>query len=387
METTRFHTRMATLGGLGLIVGAVMLGTGFSPQSYFYGWVFWACVTFGCFGLSLLHHMAKGSWGYPIMRLLEAGGGWKMLTFVGASFIPISAMWMHDLYPWTHEEHANIPMVAAKMPFLNMFVPISLLTFLAFIFFAYRNEHWQKMQDETGDVKFLHWRTNWSSGFFPFFILFINFAFTLWAMSMMPEWFSTMYGVWFVVQQGLTALAIIAIIVGTQAKKAPFDRVVTQGFTKDIGNLLLVMTLLWAYFSFSQYLIIWSGNLPETISYLIDRREGGFEHLGAILVGFGFFLPFLMLLAPRMKRDPKNLAFVGVVILLIRFLDMHYNVAPMLGPIDGQEIAHIGDDLVPKIGALLAFGGAWCLLYSFFVTGKPLLVKAQPQLQEAHDHA
>lgn len=387
METTRVHTRFATIGAVSLLAGIGLLLTGFTPQSYFYGWVFWACVTFGCFGLSLLHHMAKGSWGYPVMRLLEAGGGWKMLTFVGIGFAPIAGLWMHDLYPWTHEDVASIPMVATKMPFLNLFPWFSLATFLAFIIFAYRNENWQRLQDETGDEKYLRWRTNWSSGFFPFFIMFINFAFTLWAMSMRPEWFSTMYGVWFVVQQGLTALAIVAIIVGTQAKTQPFARVVTPAFTKDIGNLLLVLTLLWAYFSFSQYLIIWSGNLPETTSYWIERRQGGFENLGAILVGFGFFVPFLMLLAPRMKRDPRNLAFVGVVILLIRFLDMHYNVAPMLGPVGGHEYATIGDAILPKIGGLLAFGGAWCLLYSRFVTSAPLLVKDQPQLQEAHDHA
>jgi hypothetical protein len=145
--------------------------------------------------------------------------------------------------------------------------------------------------------------------------------------------------------------------------------------------------MLWAYFSFSQYLIIWSGNLPETISYWVIRRQGGFENLGAILVLFGFFLPFILLLSPNMKKNPRNLAVAGGLILLIRFLDIHYNVAPMLGGIDGREHAQITDALLPKLGSLLFFGGLWCLGFAMSVTKAPLLVKNQPQLKEAVDHA
>ncbi|MEX2244697.1 MAG: hypothetical protein WD716_12740 [Fimbriimonadaceae bacterium] len=382
MEQTRFHTRFSTIGGLALVVGAILFAINFNAGSYFYGWVFWACMTFGCFALSLLHHMAKGSWGYPIMRLLEAGGGWKMLAAFGALFIVPVLAWpefMTENYSWTDEATRQVKVVAHKMPFLDNFVLLTVVTFAVFIFFAFRNEKWQRLQDETGEEKYLRWRTNWSSGFFPFFVLFINFAFTMWVMSMKPEWFSTMYGVWFLVQQGLTAMALMAIIVGTQSGTEPFKRVVTQQFTRDIGNLMLVMTLLWAYFSFSQYLIIWSGNLPETISYWIERREGGYETLGAILVGGGFFFPFLLLLAPKMKREPKRLAFVGAVILVVRLLDMHYNVGPMFRD---SVVPHMGD-----VGALLMFGGAWCLMFSHFVQQAPLLVKNQPQLKEAVDHA
>lgn len=380
MEQTRFHTRMQAMGGLGLVVGGIMLALNWSSGAYFYGWLFWVCMTFGCFALSLLHHMAKGSWGYPVMRLLEAGGGWRMIALFGVGFLPIALGFMHDLYTWTHEEHQQIPLVAHKLPFLqNWFLPYSIGLFAVFIFFAYRNEMWLKREDETGEKKYLRWRTNWSSGFFPFFVLIINFAMTLWVMSMRPEWFSTMYGIWFLVQMGLAAMAVVAIIVGTQARTEPFNKVVTPQLTKDIGNLLLTMTLLWAYFSFSQYLIIWSGNLPETTSYWLERRQGGFESLGASLVAFGFFIPFLMLLSPRMKREPKNLAFVGIVILAFRFLDLHYNFYPMISK---TVVPRLGD-----IGALLFFGGVWCIAFALFVTGKPLLVKNQPQLKEAVDHA
>lgn len=389
MEQTRFHTRFQAIGILALIAGAILMGMSFGQQavfaqSYFYGWFFWGGLTFGCFAISLLHHMAKGSWGYPIMRLLEAGGGWKMLSIYGVLFfLPILALphYMHDLYLWKHEDHRSIPLVAHKLPFFdNWFLPFSAATFLFFIVFAYRNEMWQKGEDDTGDKKFLRWRTNWSSGFFPFFVLFVNFAMTLWVMSMRPEWFSTMYGVWFLVQMGLGAMAVMAIIVGTQAKTEPFNRVVTKEFTKDIGNLMLTMTLLWAYFSFSQYLIIWSGNLPETASYWLERRQDGFENIGALLIAGGFFVPFLLLLSPRMKREPKNLAIVGVIILAIRLVDLHYNVYPMFST----------HSVVPRaadIGGLLFFGGVWCLAFSLFVTQKPLLVKNQPQLKEAVDHA
>ena len=210
-EQSRFHTRFTTIGAVLLVVGGAMLALNFSPQSYFYGWVFWACMTFGCLALSLLHHMAKGSWGYPIMRLLEAGGGWRMLALFGLFFVPIALAWKNELYSWTQPAVAHLPKVAAKMPFLNLFGYLSLGTFAVFIFWAYRNEAWQKKEDETGDEKYLRWKTNWSSGFFPFFVLIINFAFTMWVMSMRPEWFSTMYGIWFLMQQALGAIAIMAM--------------------------------------------------------------------------------------------------------------------------------------------------------------------------------
>ncbi len=385
MEQTRFHTRFQAIGLLAFVVGAVLLFMKFGEQQvfaqgYFYGWIFWGCMTFGCFALSLLHHMAKGSWGYPVMRLLEAGGGWKMLAVFALGFVPIATMFKGDLYPWTHAEEQQIRVVAHKMDFLNMFPVLTVVTFLVFIFFAYRNETWLKSEDETGDKKFLRWRTNWSSGFFPFFVLFVNFAMTMWVMSMRPEWYSTMYGIWFLVQMGLAAMSVVAIVVGTQAKTEPFARVVTPQLTKDIGNLMLTMTLLWAYFSFSQYLIIWSGNLPETISYWVERRQDGFENIGALLIAGGFFVPFLLLLSPRMKREPRNLAVIGVIILLVRFLDLHYNVYPMFS-------THSVWPRLSDIGGLLFFGGVWCFLYSMFVTQAPLLVKNQPQLKEATDHA
>ncbi|HXH62355.1 MAG TPA: hypothetical protein VNI20_13490 [Fimbriimonadaceae bacterium] len=389
METTRFHSKMQVMGVIALIIGAIILATNFTPQSYFYGWVFWACVAFGFFGLSLLHHMAKGSWGYPVMRLLEAGGGWEMLLLFGLLFTPVWMSWRPALYSWMHEAERKIPIVAAKLSFLdNWYVPFTIAMFLVFVFFAYRNEMWLKKEDETGEKVYLQRRTNWSSFFFPFFVVGINFAVTLWIMSMRPEWYSTMYGIWFVVQQGLAAMAIVAIIIGTQADKEPFKKVVTPALTKDIGNLMLTLTMLWAYFSFSQYLIIWSGNLPEQISYWVERRQGGFQDLGAILIAYGFFVPFLLLLSPRMKREPRRLAVIGVIILIARFLDIHYNVAPMFGPMTGHTaMASLYDAILPKIGSLLAFGGLWCWMFGWKVQRAPLLVKNQPQLKGALENA
>ena len=386
MGDNNFYKVFITLGGALLVAGVALyfLGTdGLDSRerllTYLYGWLFWACLTFGCFGLSLLHHMAKGHWGYPVMRLLEAGGGPLMLLVTFVLFLPILVN-VETVYPWVGMSVEEIGPKAEWYLTTKFWQVRTVAYFAIFIFMSYRNRMWQRKLDDTGDRKYLRWITNWSSGFFPVYFLLMNFAITDWAQSLLPHWFSTMYGIWFIVMQALGAIALVAIIVGWQGKKPPFDKVVTPGLTKDIGNLMLVLTMLWAYFSFSQYLIIYSGDLPEQTQYFITRTNGGFEYLGPVLIAFGFFVPFLMLISPRMKREPRLLMVAGLWLFGVRFLDMHYGVAPLweTGVLDG---------LVGKFGALAMFGGVWFYLFGRGLTSAPLFVKDQPHLKEASDHA
>jgi hypothetical protein len=391
---SRIDRSFLTLGAVLLAVSVALIGVGMaqaggSPklaaQSYVYAFAALATVTFGFFGLSLLHHTAKGHWGYPTMRLLEAGGGWRAILLVAVAWLPIAFLWTRQLYPWTDPAVvAADPHLQHKAPYLNLgrWTVFGFVALAAFAFWAYRNSLWLRNQEKDGDPKWRDLRTNWSAPGLVMFVVFANFLFTDWVMSQDPKWSSTIYGVWFIVGGVLAALGIVAVVLGTQAKKSPYDTVVAPWLTRDVGNLMLAFTMLWAYFSFSQYLIIWSGNLPEYTPYWIRRSNGGWHTVGNTLMVAQFFVPFLLLLIPKVKRVPILLAAVGAWVVAWRMVDFQYIVAPTFRP----EFAFVPLDL----GFLLALFGVWCLNFGHTLSQSPLLLDreaiAKP-MEVAPEHA
>lgn len=393
MSHTRIDRAFLTVGAALVAVGVVLVLLGMPQagpaglaQSYFFGFVCVATLTFGFFGLSLLHHAAKGHWGYPVLRLLEAGGGWRALLLVLVLWVPVATVFRQALYPWSNPDVVKLdPIIQHKAAYLNdaRWAVFSVLALGAFMFWAYRNAMWQRNEDESGEKKWRDLRTNWSAPGLVLFVIFVNFLYTDWVMSQDPHWYSTIYGVWFLVGGVLGALGLTSLVIGTQAKKAPYAEVVRPWLTKDLGNLMLAFTMLWAYFSFSQYLIIWSGHLPEYTPYWIRRSNGGWHLLGNSLLVAQFFVPFLLLLIPKVKRVPGLLAAVGGWVLLMRFFDLQYTVAPTFRP---QMVFQFLD-----AGFLLALVGAWCAVFGFTLSTSPLLVWRPEQrgvsLEVATDHA
>ena len=367
------------LAGLGMSGGDMKS----LSHSYVFGWVFWSCLTFGCLGLTLLHHTCRGHWGFPVLRIFESGGGVINLAFFGLAFLPVATLWLAQLYPWANPGEVAIdPILQYKAPYLNQgfWTARYVFYFLAFIFFAWRYKSWTEMEEKTGDEKWWKKRQYWGGVHLVLFIVFTNFLWTDFLMSMYPHWYSTIYGVWMLVGSVLLAFALTGIILGTQAKKRPYSEVVSPWLTKDIGNWMLVGTMLWAYFSLSQYLIIWSGNLPEFTEYFIARAKNYWGWLGTSLITLHFFVPFLMLLSPKMKREPMRLAFVGFYLIAVRVLDVAYVVLPTWKP----SVANVN---LLDAGMWLLFGGAWCLLFGWQLAKSPLLTARIPRLKEALEHA
>ena len=156
----------------------------------------------------------------------------------------------------------------------------------------------------------------------------ITFASVDWAMSLDPHWFSTIYGVLFMVGQALAALTLVIVLLALFSKEAPFAGVVKPVDVHDLGKLMLAFTMLWAYIHLSQFLITWSGNLPEEIPWYLRRTHGGWKLVAQMLVVFHFALPFLLLLSRDLKRDAKRLAGVAGLVFLVRLLDLYWLVAP-----------------------------------------------------------
>lgn len=392
-QTTRFERSFTTAGIGMLILGLVAAGLGMAmnggdanalPHAYMFGWVFWGCLTFGFFGLSLMHHAFRGHWGFPIIRIFEAGGGPINLGVFGALLLPVFLIWKEVFYPWARpDEVARDPVLQHRANFhyfdLGFVLARIVITIVLFAVLANINKTWLKKEEATGDDVWWKKRQYVGGIFVVLFALFTNFFWTDVLMSQYAHWYSTIYGVWFIVGSCLLAFSLTAVIVGSQSGKEPYKSAAKTWFFNDLGNWMLTFTMLWGYFSLSQYLIIWSGNLPEFTQYFIQRSENGWGVLGSLLIPLHFFIPFLLLLFPPVKKNPKSLAAVGMYILFARFLDLWYVVTPTwkhslsINPLD--------------IGLFLVFGGVWCLLFSWQVKQAPLITHRLPSMKEAVDHA
>lgn len=375
---------VAALVGLGGCALAFVQNRELFFQSWLYGFMFWVCLTLGCFGLTVLHHTVKGSWGLSVLRLYEAGGGPTMILVMGALFAPI-VLGLHSLYHWTHkEEVAKDIILQHKVGYLNepFFIARAVAYFLVFALISYVLRSSSLRQDRTLDPGEAARRTTLSAPTLVFFVVFVTFAVTDWVMSLDPHWFSTIFGGWFVVGMGLAALAFGTLIVASNAGAKPYVEIVSPKLTRDLGNLMFAFTMLWAYFTLSQFLITWSGNLPEFTTYYYRRgTQAGTEwwnYLGAFNVVCQWLIPFLLLLSPRVKRTTSILWKVALWILVMRAFDLYWNIIPFFGRgFSWTDVA-----------AFVGIGGVWLAVFASQVKNHALLPAHDTRLQEdlAHEH-
>ena len=134
-----------------------------------------------------------------------------------------------------------------------------------------------------------------------------SFAFIDWIMSLEPHWFSTIYGAMFLIGQVLQAFALMIALVIVLSDRPPLKEYVTKQHLHDLGNMMFAFMVLWAYTSFSQFLIIWAGNLPDEIPWYLRRLRGGWGWVALAIVAFHFALPFALLLMRGVKRHARPL--------------------------------------------------------------------------------
>ncbi len=392
----RIESRYMSIGVLLVILGAVLAGVGFSSagmtglaHSYIYAWTFWSSMALGCFSLSLLFHITRGRWGTPILRIFEAGGGPIALGLAFVTLLPVLFVFKESLYStWLHPAIGD-KAVLSKVQYLNepFWLFRQVFYFAVFIYIAQLMKNWTRKEELTGNKKYSDYRNNLSGAAIVIYFVLLTFMVTDLIMSMDPHWYSTIFGVWFAVGNALAAMGFTVFTVVQFKDRAPFKMKIDDLMRKDFGNLLLMLVMLWAYFSFSQYLIIWSGNLPEFTSFYLNRSKGNFNALGAANILGNFVVPFLLLLSPSVKRHLWLLGLVAGEIFLFRFVDIHYIVVPFLRD---QLAPTIGD-----VGCLSLLGGIWLVQFSLQIKQAPLAVDSHPfetftpgtPLTEVTDHA
>lgn len=370
----------------GLAVGVVALalcGAGwiFSPEqffrSYLVAYLFWIGVALGCLPILMLQYITGGLWGAALRRVLESGT--RTLPLMAVLFLPI-LLGLHHLYEWSNAEAVSHDQILQyKSFYLNVpfFVGRAIFYFATWIVVMLFLNRWSKAQDDVDDPRLgvrLHYL---SRGGLLLYALTMTFASVDWAMSLEPHWYSTIYGILFIGGQVLSAFAFAIPIVALLADREPLSEILAPSVFQDLGKLLLAFIMLWAYFNFSQFIIIWSGNLPEEIPWYL-RRGGGnnWVFLAVAIVLFHFALPFVILLSRDLKRNRRRLAAIALMVLVLRFVDLFWMIVPAFSP---HGIAVHWMDILSVIGV----GGVWLYFFVGQLKGRPLLPINDPAFTEA----
>jgi hypothetical protein len=382
----RFQQRALIVG----IVFTLLLGLGFVLDrrqffhSYLFAFSFWAGISIGSLALLMLQHLTGGGWGLVIRRVLEAST--RTLPLVLILFVPI-VLGAHSIYSWTdpHELQEH-PVLLEKSKYLNLsfFTVRAAIYFAIWLGFAFFLNRWSLLQDRTADQQFTKRMRILSGPGMVLFVFTVTFASIDWFMSLDPLWSSTIYGFIFVGSWALSALAFTIAVMAALSKHEPMNSVVAQLHFHDLGKLLLALVMLWSYFAFSQFLIIWSGNLPEEIEWYLPRMHGAWGAIALAVVILHFAFPFLFLLSRSFKRHAGKLVIVAVLILVMRLVDLFWMIAPTF---TGEHFHFSWMDLVAPI----SIGGLWLAYFAWALRQRALIPINDPLyetvLVQKHAHA
>lgn len=382
----RFQQRALIVG----IVFTLLLGLGFVLdrrqffRSYLFAFSFWAGISIGSLALLMLQHLTGGGWGLVIRRVLEAST--RTLPLILILFVPI-VLGAHSIYSWTdpHELQKH-PVLLEKSKYLNIsfFTVRAAIYFAIWLGFAFFLNRWSLLQDRTADQQFTRRMRVLSGPGMVLFVFTVTFASIDWFMSLDPLWSSTIYGFIFVGSWALSALAFTIAVMAALSKHEPMNSVVAQLHFHDLGKLLLALVMLWSYFAFSQFLIIWSGNLPEEIDWYLPRIHGAWGAIALAVVILHFAFPFLFLLSRSFKRHAGKLVIVALLILVMRLVDLFWMIAPTF---TGEHFHVSWMDLVAPI----SIGGLWLAYFAWTLTQRALIPINDPLyetvLVQKHAHA
>lgn len=367
----RFTLAAGLVGGILAILGIFLSGPERFFQSYLAAYLFWFGLTMGALAVLFLHYLVTGGWGFLIQPGLEAAT--RALVWMALLFLPL-VFGLQDLYPWAQPEAvAANPLLQHKAPYLNtpFFLFRAGLYFMVWLLLSQRLIAWSRRQEYIEDPVYRRRRQQLSSAGLILYVLTMTFASIDWIMSLNPEWVSTIFGFLVITGQALSGLALGIALLPLLLRSEPLASWGTPGRIRDLGALLLTMVIFWAYIAFSQYLIIWSGNIPREVTWFIDRSEGGWIWLFLAVLAIQFILPFIVLLSLQAKRNLRIITGLSLAIVVTRWGETFWMVMPSFYP---QRLTLHWLDLA----LTLAIGGVWAtaFLWNLNRTPTPLIPSA-----------
>jgi hypothetical protein len=291
------------------------------------------------------------------------------LPLMALLFLPVLAG-ARDLFPWSRADLLALhPKWLHKLAYLNLpsFAARGFFYFAALSALAFSIRYWSVLRDQAGNSLLAgKWTRGLSGGGLVLYVLCMNFASTDWVMSLEPDWYSTIFVVIFMAGQFLSALALMTALLALLAGLGPFAALATTKVFHDLGNLLLTFVIFWIYVSFSQFLVIWSGNLPKEISWYQRRSAGGWKWVALFLMAFQFIAPSALLLLREAKRKRQCLGAIAALIVLVNMVNVYWLVAPAFHP-RGVRVHWL------DFAAMILIGGLWTTLFLWFLQRQPLL--------------
>jgi hypothetical protein len=389
---------------VGILFGAVSLGLAIFPDtraqffhSYLLGFMFWLGITLGSMAFLMIQHLTGGAWGMVIRRPLEAA--MRVLPLMAFLVIPVIVGIPH-LYSGDATAHGWFNAVQSdghlyqlakqymmrggtgQFLFLDGFIGRAILYFIIWLLMAWTLTRWSNEQDAP-PVQNLSPRFRRMAA--PGLILYaftISFAAIDWVMSLDPRWFSTIFGFIIIVGECLSAMCLMVILETLLSREEPMASLLKPKEVHDHGKLMLTFIMLHAYFSFSQLLIIWAGNLPPEARFYLRRLNHGWGYVGLFLVLFHFAVPFALLLSRPFKRNPHRLIKLAGWLLFARFVDLFWYIEPAWHESFTWNWGYLVDIVVP-----VAIGGLWLAYFCHNLRQRPMLPEYDMHAQEFLDYA
>ncbi|MNJ98575.1 hypothetical protein D3C87_163420 [compost metagenome] len=347
--------------------------------SYLVSFFFFACMGLGGLFWSAIQNITKAGWSVSIRRYAEATTAYIPVMIVSSLVLLIG---LKVLYPWANAEVIeHSPVVAAKTGYLNLgFFAVRMLIFGFGCWMFKRVIVGNSLkQDVSGDENLTHKNVGWSIGFILFFsLLFTLFSMDL-LMSLLPTWYSTIFGIYCFSGLFQAFLAFLAIVVVVMKRNGTVKGYVTDDHQHDVVKFLKGFTVFWAYIAFSQFMLIWYANIPEETEYYIMRAQGGWMPISMILLIFRFIVPFILLLPRDAKRNDSLVIGVSVLVLVMQYLDIFWMVYPNF--FDGHMVFGFWE-----IGIFAGFAGIFLLCITTFWSRHSLVPLKDPRMHEAISH-
>jgi hypothetical protein len=374
--------RIPLIGGVVALLGAVLcviLGPGNSKQ-FFFSWLvsflFFMSIALGALFFVLIQYAAQGGWGVVLRRIGETV--FSTIPLMAILFLPV-VLGMHDLYEWSHADAVeHDALLRWKEPYLNssFFLIRAALFFAIWSFIAINYYNGSRRQDSTGDHAISVRLRKFAGPSIIVLALTQSFAAIDWIMSLTPHWYSTMFGVYFFAGSWVGFIALLSVLVSAMRGAGLVDKIISREHMQDVGKFLFAFTAFWAYIAFSQFFLMWYGNMPEETIFFKARMEGSWLTVSLILLFGHFFAPFFYLMGRSVKRNGATLALGGLWVLLMHFVDLYWQVMPTLHP-EGFSPSLL------DVAAFMAVGGSFVATAGWLMRRQALVPLRDPRLAES----